>query len=108
MTTYVDAWQCIGCGRIEAARNCIGVCQDRKVSFVEAADFDATETALAQERRRSAALLSLVRQLAWTTPRGEDWQSSYRALQSRARSLLAQLDAQARHEEPAPSPRLPA
>ena len=36
MTDYVKAWQCIGCGKIEAPQTCIGVCQDRKVQFVYA------------------------------------------------------------------------
>jgi hypothetical protein len=27
MTDYVKAWQCIGCGKIEAPQTCIGVCQ---------------------------------------------------------------------------------
>jgi len=29
----VEAWQCIGCGRVELPQPCIGVCQDRKVRF---------------------------------------------------------------------------
>lgn len=108
MTTYVEAWQCIGCGRVEAARNCIGVCQDRKVNFVEAAEFEAVQQALAAEQERSAALTSLVRQLAWTTPRGDDWRPSYRALQAKARALLAALDAQSREAvRPPVAERLP-
>jgi len=108
MTTYVEAWQCIGCGRVEAARNCIGVCQDRKVDFVEAGEYEASQRALSAERERSATLLALVRQLAWTTPRGEDWRPSYRALQGKARALLAALDAQDREAaRPAVTKRLP-
>jgi len=48
MTDYVKAWQCIGCGRIEAPQPCIGVCQDRKVQFVYAGEH---EEALAHSRR---------------------------------------------------------
>ncbi|MCC6535698.1 MAG: hypothetical protein IT531_24365 [Burkholderiales bacterium] len=48
MSDYVDAWQCIGCGRIEAPQNCIGVCQDRKVQFVYAGDYEQARRALAQ------------------------------------------------------------
>jgi uracil-DNA glycosylase len=29
--SYVKAWQCVGCGKIEAPQTCIGICQDRKV-----------------------------------------------------------------------------
>jgi hypothetical protein len=45
MNAYVKAWQCIGCGKIEAPQTCIGVCQDRKVEFVYAFEH---EEALAQ------------------------------------------------------------
>jgi hypothetical protein len=31
MGDYIQAWQCIGCGRIEAPQTCVGVCRDRKI-----------------------------------------------------------------------------
>ena len=34
MAEYIQAWQCIGCGKIEAPQPCIGVCRDRKVLFI--------------------------------------------------------------------------
>ena len=34
MGDYVQAWQCIGCGRIEAPQTCIGVCRDRRITLV--------------------------------------------------------------------------
>ena len=34
MIDTIDAWQCIGCGKIEAPQTCIGVCRDRKVYFI--------------------------------------------------------------------------
>ena len=36
MSEHITAWECIGCGRIEGARPCLGICQDRKVEFVYA------------------------------------------------------------------------
>jgi hypothetical protein len=102
MVEYIEAWQCIGCGRLEAARPCIGVCEDRKASFVAAADYEARARELEAERSRSAALVALVRQLAWTTPRGEDWRPSYRALQAKARALLARSDADRGEAAPVP------
>jgi hypothetical protein len=89
MTDYVKAWQCIGCGKIEAPQTCIGICQDRKVEFVYAFEH---EEALAQARdaqRRVEALAALVRRLAWATPRAGEWERSYRALQREARDALA-------------------
>jgi len=88
MTDYVKAWQCIGCGMIEAPQTCIGVCEYRKADLVYAFDY---EQALAQEAaalRRADALERLVRQLARTTPREGEWERSYRALQKQARRVL--------------------
>lgn len=78
----ITAWQCIGCGKIEAPRPCIGVCQDRPVELVDASTHDV---ALA----RISALEGVLRQLALTTPRDGEWERSYRALQQRARQLMA-------------------
>jgi hypothetical protein len=77
----IAAWQCIGCGRIEGAQPCIGICQDRKAEFVAAADYDR----LAAE---AAALRKVAREIATITPRQGEWERSYRALQARARRIL--------------------
>jgi hypothetical protein len=77
----ITVWECIGCGRIENQRPCIGICQDRKTDFVYASVYDE---ALAQV----AALKALIRQLACTTPRAGEWERTYRALQNQARQTL--------------------
>ena len=87
MAEYVKAWQCIGCGKIEAPQTCVGICQDRKVEFVYAHDH---REAMARAQIQVAAMESLVRQIASTTPRQGEWERSYRALQERARHALAQ------------------
>jgi hypothetical protein len=84
MTDRITAWQCIGCGRIEGAQPCVGICQDRKVEFVYA---DEHATVLAQLQRMTA----LVHQLAWTHPRNGEWEKSFRAFQERARRLLVTM-----------------
>ncbi len=92
MTRTLKAWQCIGCGRIEAPQTCNGVCQDRTVELVYAQEY---EDALAQAqlvRRHARALEGLVRRLAGTTPRDGRWEDSYRSLQNEARRLLAALE----------------
>lgn len=76
------AWQCIGCGRLDSDAQCLGICQDRKVVVVSAADYD-------EAMRTVDELRLFIRQLALVTPRGESWERSYRALQERARRLLA-------------------
>ncbi|MEO8103746.1 MAG: hypothetical protein ABI790_14585 [Betaproteobacteria bacterium] len=90
MAEFVKAWQCIGCGKIEAPQTCVGVCQDRKVELVYAQEH---REALAREQADKRALELLVRHIALTTPRAGEWERSYRALQARARLTLAQLSA---------------
>ena len=48
MTEVIEAWQCIGCGKLEAPQNCIGACQDRRV---ELGDFERSYRALQAETR---------------------------------------------------------
>jgi len=91
MTERVTAWQCIGCGRIEGAQPCVGICQDRKTDFVYASDHDEVLAQLELARERAEALAALVRQLAHTMPRKHEWERSYRALQARARQTLGTL-----------------
>ncbi len=97
MTKRMTAWQCIGCGRIEGAQPCIGVCEDRRTEFVYASDHDEVLAQLTLARRRTRDLAALVRQLAHTTPREGEWERTYRALQANARRALAML---ARDEQP--------
>lgn len=85
MTERTTAWQCIGCGRIDSDATCMGVCQDRKVVLVSAADYD-------EAQRQIDELRLFIRQLANVEPRGETWERSYKALQERARRLLGSKD----------------
>lgn len=82
------AWQCIGCGRIEGAQPCIGVCQDRRAEFVHSADYDRLLAELSRARADLAAMRALLGQLAATTPRDGTWARSYRAFQARALQIL--------------------
>ncbi|OGA52480.1 MAG: hypothetical protein A3G24_28825 [Betaproteobacteria bacterium RIFCSPLOWO2_12_FULL_62_13] len=91
MIERVTAWQCIGCGRIEGAQPCIGICEDRKVDFVYAPDHEVALAQLALARSQTEALAALVRQFVHTTPREGEWERSYRALQARAREMLKGL-----------------
>jgi hypothetical protein len=88
MTERIKAWQCIGCGRLESDATCLGICQDRPVVVVSAADYDAA-------RREVEELRLFIRQLALVSPRGGEWERSYKGLQERARRLLGELAAPA-------------
>jgi hypothetical protein len=82
------AWQCIGCGRIDGPQPCIGVCQDRKVSFVYAADYAAIFGRLLEAEERIAVLERLARRIALSTPHAGEWERGYRSLQEEARRVL--------------------
>ena len=82
MTVRIKAWQCIGCGKLDAPQPCIGVCEDRKVELVGAIAYDHAVA-------RIEELEGVVRMLAWATPRDGEWERSYRRLQEIARELLA-------------------
>ena len=45
---------------------------------------------IARMQAENNAMASLVRQLAWSTPREGEWERSYRALQERARHALTE------------------
>ena len=77
----IAGWRCIGCGKVDAPRPCVGVCQDRKVELVDAVDYDAL---LARTRALEAALALIAR----ITPREDALPASWQALQARARALL--------------------
>ena len=86
----ITAWQCIGCGRLEAPQACVGICQDRKVELVTAWDYAEAAASLDAANERIAALEVLLRKLAHVVPRDDRWQSTYLSLQREARALLAE------------------
>ena len=82
MTVRITAWQCIGCGKLDAPQPCIGFCEDRKVELVGGIAYDHAVA-------RIEELEGVVRMLAWATPRDGEWERSCRRLQEIARELLA-------------------
>ena len=86
MAEPVKAWQCIGCGKIEAPQTCVGVCQDRKVELVYA---DEHRAELAALQSANDAMAAVLKQFAYIQPREGGWETSYRAMQERAKRVLA-------------------
>lgn len=82
MVATIDAWRCIGCGKLTAEHPCIGVCQDRRVELVEAAEV----AELASKLERAEAVLALI---ARVTPHPDQLAESWAVLQQRARAALA-------------------
>lgn len=80
------AWQCIGCGRIDDPRPCVGVCRDQKVEYVLASEHRAELDRLTAAMQ---ALRDVVQRIALTTPHAGEAETTWRALQQRARQALA-------------------
>ena len=81
MVETIEGWRCIGCGRVDAPQPCIGVCEDKRVELVLAEDY--AEMAWRVEQLQEALAL-----IARTTPKPDQLQASWLALQARARTLL--------------------
>ena len=81
MVETIEAWKCVGCGRLQADRPCIGVCTDRRVELIDAADY----AELAWRTEQLEATLALIARI---TPKPEALAESWAALQARARALL--------------------
>ncbi len=94
MTEYVKAWQCIGCGKIEAPQTCIGVCEDRRVEFVYASDHKDLQAQLCATQRHMRAASAVLRRLTSTKPHDHEWERSYRAIQEQARRVLTAISSE--------------
>lgn len=90
---YVQAWQCIGCGRIEAPQPCIGVCRDRKVLLVGKEEHDCALAEIQRLRTALAGASTMLLRFGAATPHSGQWENSYRALQVQVREVLAVLKA---------------
>lgn len=88
----VSAWECVGCGRIEAPQTCIGACRDRKLELVDAAEHERVLSELKLASEQLSHLVSLARRMARAQPREGQWERSYRLLQEEAARTLADLE----------------
>ena len=93
MAEYIQAWQCIGCGKIEAPQPCIGVCRDRKVLFIGKDEHEAALAEIARLREQLQSAASHLRRFGLAAPRAGQWEAAYTALRDETRALIAQLDA---------------
>lgn len=87
----IEGWRCIGCGRVEASRPCIGVCQDRRTRLVELGDFVAAVECAENSEARVSELESFVRLIATTRAKPGGVEASLAALQMRAQALVASV-----------------
>jgi hypothetical protein len=99
MIDYIQAWQCIGCGKIEAPQPCIGVCRDRKVLMVGKDDY---ERILVEKDVLRAQLLKahgMLQRFGLAKPHEGQWERSWGALQAQLREVLTVLDAAMQEDE---------
>ncbi len=87
----IEGWRCIGCGKVEAPRPCIGICQDRRASFVELDNFVAALERAEASEARAAALANIVRLVATTRAKPGGEETTLTALRNRAQAALASL-----------------
>jgi hypothetical protein len=99
MMDTIKAWQCIGCGKLEAPQNCIGVCQDRRVELVYASAYAAQAVELARLQAQRDGLRALVRRVA--TLEGEDT-AALAALRGEARRIMADVERDDAAQSPTP------
>jgi hypothetical protein len=77
----IKAWQCIGCGRVEASAPCVGICRDEPVELVNAAAYRAAMA-------RIEALEEVARRIALTFPKAGESERAWLALQQAARRAM--------------------
>jgi hypothetical protein len=92
VTDYIQAWQCIGCGKIEAPQPCIGVCRDRKVFFIGKGEHEAALAEIGRLRAQLQTAASHLQRFALAAPHPQQWESAYAALRDEARALVAALN----------------
>ena len=95
MTEYIQAWQCVGCGKIEAPQPCIGVCRDRKVFFIGKDEHEAALAEIARLRAQLQSAATHLQRFGLAAPRPGQWESAYTALREEARVLIVELGAAA-------------
>ncbi|MBN8727410.1 MAG: hypothetical protein J0H15_06855 [Xanthomonadales bacterium] len=102
MAEYIQAWQCIGCGRLEAPQPCIGVCQDRKVLLIGKGEHEAALAEIARLRTQLAEASAILLRFEKAKPRDGQWQQAWLALQEQAGEVRRLLAPQA--PQPGPEP----
>ncbi len=84
----IEGWQCIGCGRIDAPRPCVGVCQDRRVRLVPMAEVERLAGRIAELERQADRMRAYLQWVTHIRPSDTGWQRSFLAMQEQARAVL--------------------
>lgn len=93
VTDYIQAWQCIGCGKIEAPQPCIGVCRDKKILMVGKDEYERVFAEGEALRARLGEVHAMLQRFGLARVRAGQWERSWDALQAELREALAMLEA---------------
>ncbi|RCS28957.1 hypothetical protein DEO45_14795 [Rhodanobacter denitrificans] len=91
MADWIEAWQCVGCGKIEAPQPCIGVCRDRRILMVGKEEHERVLAEAAALRIRLARAHAMLQRFGLAKPHEGQWERSWQALQVELREALAVL-----------------
>lgn len=91
MTEYMQAWQCVGCGKIEAPQPCIGVCRDRRILMIGKQEHELVLAENAALRAQLTKARAMLQRFTLATPHAGQWQRSWQALQDQLREALVVL-----------------
>ncbi len=91
MIEYIQAWQCIGCGKIEAPQPCIGVCKDKKVFLIGKNEHEAALAEIERLRGRIEQASAVLLRFERAEPREGQWERTWREMQAQVGTIRALL-----------------
>lgn len=81
-------WWCPACGGLDAPQDCLGICVWRRVEWVRRSLYERERKRAALECADERGLRELLRRIAYVTPRPEQWQRGWIAIQADVRQAL--------------------
>lgn len=95
MADYIQAWQCIGCGKIEAPQTCIGVCRDRKVFFIGRDEHERALAEVAALRAKLECARTMLLRFGLAKPGKGQHERAWQALHEQVREVLKTFETSA-------------
>lgn len=77
-------WWCADCGGLDAPQPCLGICIWHEIDWVTQDLYEQRRAELQAIQETERRLLTVVRHLAWVTPRPGRWERTWHALHAAA------------------------
>jgi len=87
-----EAWWCAECGGVDGPRACLEFCIWRLVEWVSAASYRRERECALSDSVEERRLRALLHRVSSVTPREDQWQTCWQALQTEARRTLEASD----------------